>query len=175
LGSPPLDDAPLPQLKPDNPRQPAPQPAEPGFLVERSASGVYEIDAEGTNTWTKEHTEKSDWHEKGEAQRLTLKPTGRYDWWEKSYDIDLYDHDRSETITEAHGTWSRTAGTVSLEGVQGSQAKWDSFKEYLDGNPNFQGHRSYAPVLPCLPLPQPGRVSPCARQRGQRIRTRCSR
>ena len=140
LGSPPLDDAPLPQLKPDNPRQPAPQPAEPGFLVivERSASGVYEIDAEGTNTWTKEHTEKSDWHEKGEAQRLT-------------------------------------SGTVSLEGVQGSQAKWDSFKEYLDGNPNFQGHRSYAPVLPCLPLPQPGRVSPCARQRGQRIRTRCSR
>ena len=110
-----------------------------GFLAQ-PPGGDHRLDAEGTQTWRCEHKDRSSWEEDGWYKRLTLRPGGAYDWSVTTYNIDLYDHDRRENVTEAHGRWAAGSdGTITLDGVQGTRTQWDSFKEHTQGNPNYQG------------------------------------
>ena len=114
-----------------------------GFLA-MPPDGDHRLDAEGTQKWRCEHRNRSTWEEDGWYKCLTLRQGGAYDWSETTYNIDLYDHDRIEKVTEAHGRWAADSdGTITLDGVQGTRRQWDSFKEYTLGNPDFQGANPY--------------------------------
>jgi hypothetical protein len=77
--------------------------------------------------------------ETGWSKTLKLHPGGMYEWRHSSYSMDTYDYDRTTRVWTANGRWVETAeGTVTLDGIIGSRKDWDSFKEYNEGNPNFQ-------------------------------------
>ncbi len=133
------------------PPTPMPEPEEaPEFdlaagFIAKPPSGDHSLDGEGAQTWRAQHKERSDWEEDGWYKSVTLHPDGTYDWSYTTYNIDLYDYDRSSKVTEAHGQWTmQVPGEITLDGVQGTRREWDSFKEYLDGNPDFQGASTLA-------------------------------
>eukprot|EP01047_Picozoa_sp_COSAG01_P064729 COSAG01_NODE_8619_length_2717_cov_5.153552_2_plen_364_part_00 len=125
-----------------------------GFIVQ-PPGGDHSLDGDLgiTRTWRGHHRERSDWEEDGWYKHVTLRPDGTYDWSYTTYNIDLYDYDRSEKATEAHGRWAMgLSGNITLDGVQGTRRQWDSFKEWTDGNPNYQGATrcSHAALLRAL-------------------------
>jgi hypothetical protein len=144
----------VPTSEEGEPPTPAPEPEqEPEFdlaagFIAKPPSGDHSLDGEGAQTWRAQHKERSEWEENGWYKSVTLHPDGTYDWSYTTYNIDLYDYDRSTKVTEAHGQWTvQVPGQIRLDGVQGTRTEWDSFKEYLDGNPDYQGATTLARTL----------------------------